>query len=165
MLDVQERLSRLKEHYSELELYALVDGLQYEQEHEERLQPGYAVRSLFANTPDEPLQHAGPWLIAIEQAQNLIPKIAILENNKPAVTWLISSAGFEGLAMLLQLRLDTQLADGTKALLRYWDPRVLAGLVGIMTPEQREDFFSHIHEWHLMHQGQRVWIGRHHANT
>lgn len=165
MLDVQERLSQLKEQHSELELYALVDGLQYEQQHGERLQPGLAVRSLFANTPDEPLQHAGPWLITIEQAQHLLPKIAELENNKPAVTWLISSAGFEGLAMLLQLRLDTQLADGTKALLRYWDPRVLAGLVEIMTLDQREEFFAHIQEWHFMHQGKRVWIGRHHADT
>jgi len=50
------------------------------------------------------------------------------------VTWLIAEADLRGLAHLLQLRLDVRLPDGRIALLRFWEPRVLANLVNVFAP-------------------------------
>lgn len=165
MIDVQERLARLHESMPELRLYALVDGLQFEQKQGERLSDAYGRRGLFAGTPDAPLIHAGPWLMDAELVSELLPVLGELEQQAPAVTWLIAPQDLDGLAMLLQLRLDMRLPDGRTALLRFWDPRVLAGITEIMTEDQRAEFFAHIHEWHLLHNGKRVWIGRHHADV
>ncbi len=165
MLDVQTRLIQLQEQRPELRLYALADGLQFEQHHGERLSDAYGRRGLFAGTPDAPLIHAGPWLFDMVLAGDLLPILAELEQLAPAVSWLIAPQDLDGLAMLLQLRLDMQLPDGRLALLRFWDPRVLAGIAGIMRDDQRAEFFAHIDEWHLLHQGKRVWIGRHYADA
>ena len=45
------------------------------------------------------------------------------------------------------------------ALLRFWDPRVLVNLAQVLSNEQRQEFFGYIHEWHLLHNGKRAWIG------
>ena len=90
----------------------------------------------------------------------MIDALAALEQTSPAVTWLIAQQNLDGLAQLLQLNLDTELPDGRTALLRFWDPRVLFNLAELLEPGQREMFFAHIHEWHLLHKGQRTWIGR-----
>ena len=58
-----------------------------------------------------------------------------------------------------------QLPDGRVALLRFWDPRVLVSLAEVLGPEQSAAFFAHIHEWHLLNNQQRVWIGRQDAPT
>ena len=60
----------------------------------------------------------------------------------------------------MQLRLDLRLPDGREALLRFWDPRVLVGLMQVLDEAQRLDFFAHIEEWHLLQDGRRAWIGR-----
>jgi hypothetical protein len=91
--------------------------------------------------------------------------LAHLERQVPSVTWLISETDLHGLAQLLQLQLDARLPDGRIALVRFWDPRVLAELVNVLSPKQRETFFAHIHEWHLLRNGERVHIGRAHADV
>jgi hypothetical protein len=121
---------------------------------------------LFADTPDAALAHAGPWLIDTGQVDGaLVDALATLEQAAPAVTWLITPQTLEGLAQLLQLNLDTALPDGRTALVRFWDPRVLVILAEVLEAGQREMFFGHIHEWHLLHRGQRTWIGRRHAQA
>lgn len=164
MLDVQTRLIQLQEQRPELRLFGLVDGLQFEQNQGERLREAYGRRGLFAGTPDAPLIHAGPWLFDMALAGDLLPVLEELEQQVPGVSWLIAAQDLDGLAMLLQLRLDMKLPDGRLALLRFWDPRVLAGVTQIFSAAQREEFFAHIDEWHLLHEGRRVWIGRHHAD-
>jgi hypothetical protein len=57
------------------------------------------------------------------------------------------------------------LPDGRSALLRFWDPRVLVNLARTLDGAQREEFFGHIHEWHLLDAGRRMWIGRQHAEA
>jgi uncharacterized protein DUF4123 len=164
--DVAQRHAQLCERMSALRLYALVDGAQYQQHRTAMLTPQPGMRALFAGTQDAPLAHAGPWLIDTSQVQpGLVAEFVGLELQAPAVTWLIAPLDLEGLAQLLQLHLDLRLPDGRMALLRFWDPRVLATLAGILNAEQRESFFGHIHEWHLLHNGQRAWIGRHHAHA
>lgn len=155
------RLAQLHESHPALRLYALVDGAQYSAQFGKSLMAHAGLYPLFAGTPDAALAHAGPWLVDVELADSaLIAVLAALEHTAPAVTWLIAQQDLDGLAQLLQLRLDTELPDGRTALLRFWDPRVLFNLAELLDPAQRETFFAHIQEWHLMHNGQRTWIGR-----
>lgn len=160
------RLAQLQQGVGALRLYALVDGVQYRAQCGEPCTAREGFHSLFAGTPDAALAHAGPWLIDAEQVgATVVDTLAAMEHAAPSVTWLIAPQTLEGLAQLLQLNLDTELRDGRTALLRFWDPRVLVNLAEVLEPAQREKFFTHIHEWHLLHKGQRVWIGRQHAQA
>ena len=165
-LDVAERLAQLRTRNPALCLYGLVDGLQYETHRGERLDSRHGFASLFHGTPDSALAHAGPWLVDGEAVGDAVTAdLARLEREAPSVTWLISETDLHGLAQLLQLQLDARLPDGRIALVRFWDPRVLAELVNVLTPVQRQTFFAHIHEWHLLRNGERVHIGRAHADV
>jgi hypothetical protein len=163
MFQVQQRLARLRERLPAMRLYALVDGAQYQAVCKASFSDrSEAAVSLFSSTDDAQLADGGPWLLDTEAASaSLVSDLAQLELRAPAVSWLISAVTLEGLVQLLQLRLDSVLPDGRKALLRFWDPRVLVNLVGLLTAAQREAFFEHIHEWHFLVGGQRAWVGRH----
>lgn len=159
--DVMVRYAALEEADPALQLYALVDGLQFETFAGQSIQPRNGVRrALFAGTEDAPLAQAGPWLIAMREAQAELPQLVELERARPAVSWLITAMDLDGLALVLQLKLDAEMPDGKKALLRFYDPRVLFNLFNIMTHEQRVDFFGHIEEWHFLYEGRRYWTGR-----
>lgn len=160
MLDVQDRYLRLLERRRELRLYALIDGHQYEQHGGRRIAPSSASRALFVGTEDAPLAHAGPWLHDIDRCPGAIEEFAVLEQARPAVSWLITPVDLEGLAQLLQVRLDAELPDGRKALVRFYDPRVLGNLFKVMDAEQCAEFFHLIDEWHFLIDGRRVWMGR-----
>lgn len=82
-----------------------------------------------------------------------------LEQALPSVSWLISAIDLEGLSQLLQLKLDAQLPDGRKVLLRFYDPRVLGNLMQTMNNAQRAEFVYLIDEWHFIHDGRRVCMG------
>lgn len=164
--EVITRFTQLQQSVGALKLYALVDGARYRMQFGEPCTTRQGFHSLFAGTLDEELAHAGPWLVDTEQVgATLVDQLAAMEQAAPAVSWLIASQTLEGLVQLLQLNLDIELPDGRTALLRFWDPRVLVNLAEVLDSAQRETFFAHIHEWHLLHQGQRVWIGRQHAQT
>lgn len=164
--DLAERLAQLRLRYPTLRLYGLVDGMQYEIHRGERLEAKPGLVSLFHGTPDGALAYAGPWLVDVEEVgDGLTADLARLEREAPSVTWLIAEADLSGLAQLLRLHLDARLSDGRVALVRFWDPRVLASLVDVLDVHQRETFFAHIHEWHLLHNGQRAHIGRAHADA
>jgi len=165
MLDIQQRLARLRIGTPALRLYALVDGAQYRTVCKEpfSLQTRVAY-SLFAATEDEPLADGGPWLLDAEDASaSIVADLAHLERRAPAVSWLISAVTLQGLVQLLQLRLDALLPNGRMALLRFWDPRVLLNLMNLLSAQQRRAFFEHIHEWHFLVDGQRAWVGRNDA--
>lgn len=164
--DVVARLAHLQQSMDALRLYALVDGVQYRARFGEPCVARTGVLSLFAGTQDSALAHAGPWLVDVAQVDPaFVEAVATLEQTVPAVSWLIAWQTLEGLGQLLQLNIDTRLPDGRTALLRFWDPRVLFSLAELLDPQQREVFFGHIHEWHLLHEGKRTWIGRHHAHV
>ncbi|OWY28897.1 DUF4123 domain-containing protein [Herbaspirillum robiniae] len=150
-----------------MHLHALVDGLQY-QEHfaGEPLGAQPDALALLRGTADSALADAGPWLIDLQTAgAALITQIERLELAAHAVTWLIAPLDIEALAAMLRQRLDVQLPDGRTAMLRFWDPRVLATIAQDMNDDQRRQFFGDIVEWHLLLDGRRVHIGRHHADT
>lgn len=166
IFDVQTRLEQLHDAMPELRLYALVDGARYQTQSNKRLLAASGLFPLFEGTPDAALSHAGPWLVDVASvAKSFFDELATLERDVPCLSWLISPQDLDGLAQLLQLKLDVRLPDGRCALLRFWDPRVLAHLAQTLDNWQREEFFSYIHEWHLLHEGRRVWIGRQHADA
>jgi Domain of unknown function (DUF4123) len=166
VIDVAQRLTQLHQHKPELRLYALVDGAQYETHREERLTPRNGLSALFEGTPDAALAHAGPWLAdTAALSEKEVNDLATLEREAPAVSWLIASLDLMGLTQLLQLQIDMKLPDSRTALLRFWDPRVLVSMAQLLEPKQRESFFAHIEEWHLLHQGKRAHIGRQDAHA
>ena len=160
MDDIVERFLALQQADTALWLYALVDGFQYEQHTGQRLVHQRGInRPIFLGTEDEPLAHAGPWLIDVVKAPDQLQLLHELEQALPSVSWLISPIDLEGLSQLLQLKLDAQLPDGRKVLLRFYDPRVLGHLMQTMNSEQRAEFVHLIDEWHFIHDGRRVCIG------
>lgn len=162
--DIQQRYALLKRSRPDLVLYALVDGLQYEQCHAAPLAGDAGKIALFEGTDDAPLANAGPWLVEVEQSsQTAITALNELEQASPGVSWLISPQPLQALAQHLRERIDIRMPDGRIALFRYWDPRVMVGLASLMSPLQRQDFFMDIEEWHLLDHGHRRYIGRHHA--
>lgn len=166
-MGILDRYAQLRAGMQTLNLYVLVDGAVYQQHRDRQLEhvPGVVV-ALFSGTADDALAHAGPWLVdTAHVTEAVLHDLIALEETAPAVTWLFAEANLTGLSQLLQLRLDIKLPDGRTALLRFWDPRVLASLFQLMAGDQRADFFGHIHEWHFLDKGVRVWIGRQHADA
>lgn len=160
MIRAIERYRALHVQHKTLKLYALVDGYQYQQQTGERLLHAVGInRPIFVGMQDEPLAHAGPWLIDITEAQGQVEQLEALEQAMPSVSWIITSVDLEGLSQLLQLKLDVQLPDGRTALLRFYDPRVLGNLYRTMDSQQRAEFFYLIDEWHFIYNGQRVAAG------
>ena len=161
MFYVKERFEHLHAAMPELRLYALVDGVQYQARFHKPLVAADGFFPLFAGTSDAALSHAGPWLVDIAASgEDVADDLVALERELPSLSWLIASQDLIGLAQLLQLRLEARLPDGRNALLRFWDPRVLAVLARTLDEDQRGGFFNYIHEWHLLLDGRRVMIGR-----
>lgn len=72
-----------------------------------------------------------------------------------AVTWLSSRLPIDTLARELGARMEVRLPDNVDMILRYPDSRVLPVLHGILTPAQRDGFFTVAqHWWYLDRQGQ-----------
>lgn len=164
--DVIERFNQLQLEVSSFRLFALVDGIKYQSFNGRHCTRSEGFHSLFEGTADAILAHAGPWLIDTGGADDeTIESLVQLELAEPAVTWLISAQSVLGLVQMLQLNLDAKLPDGRVALIRFWDPRVLVNVAQVLDGAQREMFFAHIHEWHLLHNGQRTWIGRPNATA
>lgn len=159
--DVLERLQYLRQEHSGLTLYALLDGAQYLEQTGKRFWVQQGAIALFSETADAALAFAGPWLIDAEVAgTEMIEQLVGFERVAYGVSWLIAHQDLQALAQILRLHLETELPDGRRALLRFWDPRVLASLVEILGPEQRREIFGYIFEWHLLlDREKRVQIG------
>lgn len=160
-----ERLATLRQTNAAVQLYAVVDGLQYEEHTGRRLSRESKQRiALFDGTPDQALAHAGPWLVdpfaaPQEEQAALISTLDDLDRARPSVVWLMTDRLMVLLWRELTQRLEAKTADGKPALLRWYDPRVLASLAQVLEPDQREMFFG-LGEWHFFYQGRRARIGR-----
>jgi Domain of unknown function (DUF4123) len=155
-----DRFNALKAAQPHLQLFALLDGLVYQQLCGQRLEQSAGRAALFDGTEDAALSYAGAWLFDAQELPEFcnqeLAQIAIA----PHVSWLISSLTFDGLVQVLRLKLDVRLPDGSTGLLRFYDPRVMYSLATTMTAPQRQDFFEHIHEWHFTYNGQSQTVGR-----
>ena len=159
-MEVIERFDALRQTRPHLKLFALVDGLGYEQIAGGPLQAGAGRYALLDGTPDAALASAGPWLLDANEDDPGRAKLLATQAQVPYVSWLLVEMPLHGLAQLLQLKLDATLPSGDMGLLRFYDPRVLKSLALTLTAQQREDFFGHIVEWHFMCDGQPYRIGR-----
>lgn len=159
---VRDRYSLLSRHTDGLVVYALVDGFQYQQHFGRAIEAQENItRALFAGTEDEPLAHAGPWIIAPSGAKRYGEEIVELEEILPSVLWLIVDTDMETLATRLQSNLNRQLPDSSEVLLRFWDPRVFRSLIKSLDPSSRSSFFGHVTEWHFLHNGERFYLNVH----
>lgn len=159
-MQVLERLETLQASRPHLRMFALVDGLAYEQLLGERIEQRHGCVPLFAGTPDAALSFAGPWLVDTALHMNMRDSLMGKQSLAPVVSWLFTEVPMHGLVELLQLKLDVRMPDGHTALLRFYDPRVLKCLAQTLTASQREEFFEHIQEWHFVVDGQAMRIGR-----
>lgn len=157
---MMNRLTSLKESQPHLQLFALLDGLVYEQLSGQRLEQGAGCAALFDGTEDAGLSYAGPWLFDAVQSPGFCNEQLSQGDIAPHVSWIISSVSFDGLVQMLRLKLNVKLPDGSIGLLRFYDPRVMYGLATAMTGPQRQEFFEHIDEWHFSYSGQNLTVGR-----
>jgi hypothetical protein len=49
-------------------------------------------------------------------------ELGALERALPSLSWLMTTMDLDGLAQVLQLKLNAALPDGRQALLRFYDP-------------------------------------------
>lgn len=159
-MDILARHHALKQNRPYLRLFALVDGLGFEQLHGEPLTRSASRFALFDGTPDQALAAAGPWLVDCEHDEALRDTLLASQRARPHVSWPMAEMSIDGLSQLFQLRLDASLPDGSTALLRFYDPRVLKSLALALTASQREAFFGPIIEWHFVVDDQSLRIGR-----
>ncbi|QRD62775.1 DUF4123 domain-containing protein (plasmid) [Xanthomonas citri pv. citri] len=111
---------------------------------------GLPHRSLFHGQPEAKHADVGPWLVQVDGSNALHGWVNALEGSggrTPCVTHLATSDSFEGVFAHLQSLLDMRLADGSTVLLRFWDPRVVKRLKGILTAEQFRSMIAPFVEW------------------
>ena len=133
----------------QVHLYALVDGLLYaDAAGGSSPQRSRSAIALFDGTQDASLADAGPWLFAYEAAAgNIRRTLSTMASSSTGVSWLISAYPIESLADELRSRLNVRLPDGSIALLRFYDARIMADMVSLMEFTQRMRFFVPTFDW------------------
>ncbi|TDV26692.1 uncharacterized protein DUF4123 [Paraburkholderia caballeronis] len=143
-------------------LFALVDGIQYEQHTGRQLESlDDAAVSLFAGTREIALAYAGPWLVDPRKASDRIADLGELELARAGVIWLITSEKLERQAAKLRPYLDIALPNKKSALLRFWDPRVIHGLNEAYRSKEKRALFKTATEWQYLYEEQRFTINDH----
>ncbi|WP_269792430.1 DUF4123 domain-containing protein [Stenotrophomonas sp. Iso1] len=111
---------------------------------------GMPHRSLFDGQPEQAHADVGPWLVQLGDGNPLHGWLNALEGTGarvPCVTQLVTEQSFNSVFSHLQEQLELRLADGTAALLRFYDPRVMKRLQRILTPVQSACLLAPFHEW------------------
>lgn len=141
-------LERQKQSRYKLNLYALIDGLEYERLFQHEIVENEGIAPLFIQPNNQDIAFAGPWVVNVEQlSDDLQNQIIKLEQTYSSVSWLISSLSFNHLLNHLESKLHLTLDDNRYALLRYYDPRVLNKLPSVLTQDQLKLFTLQIDEW------------------
>jgi len=144
-------------HSSDVSVFALVDGLQYERHFGEGLsvqQP--AAMSLFDTWPDSRIAFAGPWIMEMNSIMDFREKLCELEAALPSVSWMISSSSLTELAAHFRKTMNIGLPDGRTALLRFQDPRVQKRLATMLNDLQHQELTGLMREW-LTRVDGKVW--------
>ncbi|EBS1324018.1 DUF4123 domain-containing protein [Salmonella enterica subsp. enterica serovar Muenchen] len=94
-------------HSSDVSVFALVDGLQYERftGYELKINPD-VVFLLFNTWPDLRIAFAGPWLIRMTKAMAMREHLEDLEIVRPGVSWIVSGSTPEALVAHLQIYMN-----------------------------------------------------------
>lgn len=144
-------------HSSDVSVFALVDGLQYERftGYELKINPD-VVFPLFNTWPDSRIAFAGPWLIRMNETMEMRKQLEALEIALPGVSWIVSGSTPEELVAHLQIYMNTGLPDGRAALLRFQDPRVQVRLGTMLNDLQHQKLTGLMQEWLTIVDG-KVW--------
>lgn len=147
----------LREKSESQNLYALVDGIQYDRFFDELLKEDNGIRSLFSLPEDKILAFAGPWLLDVSKLSgDHLFKISQLEEKYPAVSWIISEQPFMALAQHLESCLMVSLPSKEKGLFRFYDCRVLKRLPELLSPEQFNQLMKYSLRWFFLDGGQII---------
>jgi hypothetical protein len=156
---VNEQLGKYRRRQYGGHIFALVDGLQYQQHTGQQLAPqDDMIVSLFASTREIALAHAGPWLVDLKAARDHVADLGELEQARHGVIWLITSESVERLAEKLRPHLNIETPNRRSALLRFWDPRVLHALDAVCQDKAGRELFRTVGAWQYLHEGQRFTI-------
>lgn len=144
-------------------LYALVDGLLYANAaNGSTPQRSQSATAVFDGTQDASLADAGPWLFAYERAAADIRRtLSTMASSSTGVSWLISAYPIESLADELRSRLDVRLPDGSTALLRFYDARIMTDMASLMEFTQRMQFFVPTFNWLVETNGKLKGVHPH----
>lgn len=145
----------LREKYELLNLFSLVDGIQFDRFFDEPLKEDKGIRSLFSLPEDKALAFAGPWLLDVSKlSREYLVKISQLEEKYPAVSWIISEQPFEKLARHLESGLMVSLPSKDKGVFRFYDSRVLKILHELLSPEQFAWLMKYSLRWFFLSEGE-----------
>ncbi|MDA5533831.1 DUF4123 domain-containing protein [Yersinia mollaretii] len=151
---VFRELLKMKEMISNLRLYALVDGIQYDREFEEELKDEKGIRSLFNLPEDKKIAFAGPWLLDMEDLPNTwFLKLSKLERKSPAVSWIISDSHFLSIAHHLGSSMMITLPDKQEGIFRFYDCRVLKELPELLSHDQITKLMAFTRRWSFLYDG------------
>lgn len=146
-------LLEIKETTSNMKLYALVDGIQYDREFEEELKEEKGIRSLFNLPEDKKIAFAGPWLLDIENLPNTwFSKLFQLERKYPAVSWIISDSHFVSIAHHLGSSMMITLPDKQEGIFRFYDCRVLKKLPELLSHDQIARLMTPTQKWSFLYE-------------
>ncbi len=136
--------------------YALADAAQIEQFRGERfawLQQRLAIPhiSLFTLTQEQPIAAYGPLLISLDAdasaSHSLVGVLLQMMSYGWTVSWLTSTLEPEPLAQHLAGHLNGTLADETKVLVRYYDPRLLPEFLIHLDSQTKKALLGPIGQW------------------
>ena len=144
-------------HSSDVSVFALVDGLQYERYFSEALSAQQSVAvPLFDTWPDSRIAFAGPWIIPMHSVMDFSEKLCELEAALPSVSWMLSPLMLTELAAHFRKYMNIGLPDGRAALLRFQDPRVQVRLGTMLNSRQHREMTDVMREWLTVVDG-KVW--------
>ena len=141
-------------------LYALLDPLLPAHEGlAPMLERGAGRVALFDQTVDAEVAEGGPWLVELDAANaELVSGLLALGRDPQGVVWLISERNPPDLAQALRERLNVRLRGIGVALLRYYDPTLLQGILALLSPSQRARFVAPAVQWLVERDGQVVQV-------
>ena len=141
-------------------LYALLDPLLPAHEGlAPMLERGAGRVALFDQTVDAEVAEGGPWLVELDAANaELVSGLLALGRDPQGVVWLISERNPPDLAQALRERLNVRRRGIGVALLRYYDPTLLQGILALLSPSQRASFVAPAVQWLVERDGQVVQV-------
>jgi hypothetical protein len=134
-------------------LYFLLDHAGLPGLHRQLLRTSAKWASLFDNTKEANALAVAPILVLatsegrLQMSRSLFKWIGENGTYTSTVTMLSSPLGLEPLKSRLAARLNVRLSEDMEAMLRFFDPRVLEGLIKILSAEQAKEFFSPASAW------------------
>lgn len=104
-----------------------------------------------ARTDDERSPQLLPWLIELPEATGPRETLARLTmgwaRDHQGAVWILSECSIDGLAMLLGRAMVVRLDDGSQAVLRLADARVLQALQEVLDPAQQQSLWGLAAQW------------------